>query len=156
MRKIHLDNTVVGWTAMTLGLITATTPAWAQTSPVGAGFTLGFGAMTVMYSGWSLIARDPTRDHWALSVVGLILAIAPWIGGYAGDTAAWVSWIGGLALMGLAGAAYIADEANEVTEAERIKALVEYRIRHGDGPPTAARPRQQVALASRVDQSVVV
>jgi hypothetical protein len=156
MRKIHLDNTAVGWTAMTLGLITATTPAWAQTSPVGAGFTLGFGAMTVMYSGWSLIARDPTRDHWALSVVGLILAIAPWIGGYAGDTAAWVSWIGGLALMGLAGAAYIADEANEVTETERIKALVEYRIRHGDGPPTAARPRQQVALASRVDQSVVV
>ena len=72
MRKIHLDNTAVGWTAMTLGLITATTPAWAQTSPVGAGFTLGFGAMTVMYSGWSLIARDPTRDHWALSVVGLI------------------------------------------------------------------------------------
>jgi hypothetical protein len=120
------------------------------------GGVVGFGAMTVMYSGWSLIARDPTRDHWALSVVGLILAISPWIGGYAGDTAAWVSWIGGLALMGLAGAAYIADESNEVTETERIKALVEYRIRHGDGPPTAARPRQQVALASRVDQSVVV
>ena len=156
MRKVHLNNAAVGWTAMALGLITATTPAWAQTSPVGAGFTLGFGAMTVMYAGWSLIARDPTRDHWALSVVGLILAIAPWIGGYAGDTAAWVSWLGGLALMGLAGAAYVADQANQVTETERIKALVDYRIRHGDGGPTAARPRQQVALASRVDQSVVV
>jgi hypothetical protein len=38
-------------------------------------------------------------------VVGLVLAIAPWIGGYAGDGAA-VSWIGGVALMVLAGAAY--------------------------------------------------
>jgi hypothetical protein len=61
-----------------------------------------------------------------------------------------VSWIGGLALMGLAGAAYIADEANEVTETERIKALVEYRIRHGDGPPTAARPRQQRGPVNRL------
>ncbi len=136
MRNIHLDNTAVGWTAMALGLITATTPAWADTTPVGAGFTLGLGAMTMMYAGWSLIARDPTRDHWAMSVVGLILAIAPWIGGYAGDAAAGVSWVGGLALMSLAGAAYIADEANEVTKTERIKALVEYRVRHGAaGPP---------------------
>ena len=81
---------------------------------MGVGFTLGLGAMTAMYAGWSLIARDPTRDHWAMSVVGLVLAIAPWIGGYAGDAAAWVSWLGGAGLMLLAGAAYIADEQNEV------------------------------------------
>ena len=129
--KVRLDSTAVGRTAMALGLITATTPAWAETSPVAAGFTLGLGAMTVMYAAWSLIARDPTRDQWAMSVVGLVLAIAPWIGGYAGDTAAWVSWIGGVTLMGLAGAAYIADERNEITRTERIKALVEYRVRHG-------------------------
>jgi hypothetical protein len=131
MRKVHLNNTVVGWISMALGVITATTPAWAQTSPVGAGFTLGLGAMTVMYGGWSLIARDPTRDHWAMSVVGLVLAIAPWIGGYAGDAAAWVSWIGGLGLMVLAGTAYLADERSEVTRTERINALVDYRVRHG-------------------------
>jgi len=134
VKAIYGNHSVVGWTSIALGLITATTPAWAQTSPVGAGFTLGLGAMTVMYGAWSLIARDPTRDHWAMSVVGLVLAIAPWIGGYAGDSAAWVSWIGGIALMVLAGAAYIADEANEVTETERIKALVNYRVRHGQGP----------------------
>jgi hypothetical protein len=40
-----------------------------------------------------------------------------------GDGAAWVSWIGGVALVMLAGAAYIADEAGAVTETERIKAL---------------------------------
>ncbi len=79
-----------------------------------------------MYGGWSLIARDPTRDHWAMSVVGLELAIARWIGGYAGDGAAWCR-VGGVALMVLAGAAYIADEAGAVTESERIKALANTR-----------------------------
>jgi hypothetical protein len=131
MKKLHLSNTAVGWTTMALGLGTAVTPAWAQTTAVGAGFTLGLGAMTLMYGGWSLIARDPTRDHWAMSVVGLVLAIAPWIGGYAGDGAAWVSWIGGVALMVLAGAAYIADEAGAVTATERIRALAKYQAQHG-------------------------
>src|SRR6476661_1741336 len=103
MRKLNMSKTAVGWMSMALGLVIAVTPVWAQTTAVGAGFTLGLGAMTLMYGGWSLIARDPTRDHWAMSVVGLVLAIAPWIGGYAGDGAAWVSWIGGVVLMLLAG-----------------------------------------------------
>ena len=131
MRKLDMSKTAVGWTSMALGLLIAVTPVWAQTTPVGAGFTLGLGAITLMYGGWSLIARDPTRDHWAMSVVGLVLAIAPWIGGYAGDGAAWVSWIGGAALMVLAGTAYIADEAGAVTETERIKALAKYQAQHG-------------------------
>jgi hypothetical protein len=144
MRKLNMSKTAVGGTSMALGLLIAVTPAWAQTTVAGAGFTLGLGAMTVMYGGWSLIARDPTRDHWAMSVVGLVLAIAPWIGGYAGDGAAWVSWIGGVALMMLAGAAYIADEAGAVTETERIKALAKYQAQHGislqDGSTAPAAP----------------
>src|SRR5258708_8228163 len=68
----HLNNTAVGWTAIAVGLATAVTPAWVTTTPVGAGFTLGLGAMTVIYGMWSLIAPDPTRDHWALTVVGLV------------------------------------------------------------------------------------
>jgi hypothetical protein len=139
VRKIYMSNTVVGWVSMALGLLTATTPAWADTTPVGAGFTLGLGAMTMIYAAWSLIARDPTRDHWAMSVVGLVLAIAPWIGGFAGDAAAWMSWIGGTGLMLLAGAAYITDEKNELTRTERIKSLVDYRIRHG---AASSRPRE--------------
>jgi hypothetical protein len=38
---------------------------------------LGLGAMAVIYGVWSLIARDPTRDQWALSVVGLVLGLSP-------------------------------------------------------------------------------
>src|ERR1700681_483525 len=123
----HLNKTAVGWTAITLGLVTGITPAWATTTRVGAGFTLGLGAMTVMYGMWSLIARDPTRDHWALSVVGLVLAIAPWVGGFAGDGAAWVAWTTGLPLLVLAGAAYINDEAANVAETVRVKELATYQ-----------------------------
>ena len=142
MKKLDMSKTV-GWTSMALGLVIALTPAWAQTTAVGAGFTLGLGAMTLMYGGWSLIARDPTRDHWAMSVVGLVLAIAPWIGGYAGDGAAWMSWIGGAALMMLAGAAYIADEAGAVTETERIKALAKYQPSMAFHCTTPQRSRPQ-------------
>jgi hypothetical protein len=126
----HLGKTTVGWTAITLGLATAIASAWATTTPVGAGFTLGLGAMTVMYGVWSLIARDPTTDHWALSVVGLVLGISPWVGGYAGDGAAWVAWIAGLALLALGAAAYIADEAANVAETVRVKALATYQLQH--------------------------
>jgi hypothetical protein len=129
------NKTAVGWTAITLGLVTAITPTWATTTPVGAGFTLGLGAMTVIYGVWSLIARDPTRDHWAVSVVGLVLGISPWVGLYAGDEAAWVAWIAGLALLALGGAAYVADEAVNVAETVRVKALASYQLQHPHSSP---------------------
>jgi hypothetical protein len=136
----HPNNAAVGWTAIALGLATAITPAWASTTPVGAGFTLGLGAMTVIYGMWSLIARDPTRDHWALTVVGLVLEIAPWVGGFAGDGAAWVAWTTGLLLMALAGTAYINDEAANIAETVRVKELATYQAQHPASPSDADRP----------------
>src|ERR1700682_2362736 len=136
--KGHLNNTAVGWTAIALGLATAVSPAWAPTTPVGAGFTLGLGAMTVMYGMWSLIARDPTRDHWALSVVGLVLGISPCVGVCSGDDAPWVPWIAGLALLALGGAEYIADEAGNLAETVRVKALATYQLQH----PQSSGPRE--------------
>jgi SPW repeat len=153
MRNLPMNKSTVGWASMALGLGIAVTPTWAQTTAVGAGFTLGLGAMTLMYGGWSLIARDPTRDHWAMSVVGLVLAIAPWIGGYAGDGAAWVSWIGGVALMLLAGAAYIADEAGAVAETERIKALAKYQAQHGISLHDAITVPTQLVDSADIDPS---
>jgi hypothetical protein len=125
-----LSKATVGWLAIVLGLVTMITPAWAATTPVGAGFTLGLGAMAVMYGVWSLVARDATRDHWALSVVGLVLGLSPWVGLYAGDDASWVAWFAGLALLVLGGAAYIADEDQNVMETERVNALANYLVQH--------------------------
>ena len=138
----HLNNTAVGWSAVALGAGTAVTPVWAETTPVGVGFTLGAGALAVIYGLWGLLARDPTRDHWALSVVGLVLAISPWVGGFAGDAAAWVAWIAGLALLVIGGAAYVADEATNVAENVRIKTLATYLARH---PRTAAEHERRIS-----------
>lgn len=124
------NNRVVGVVALALGVFTAITPAWAETTPVGTGATVGLGALTAMYALWSLIARDPTKDHWALSVVGLIMVMAPWLGMFAGDAAAWVSWIVGAAVMVLGGASYVRDEAGNISEESRMQQRATYQSQY--------------------------
>jgi len=124
------NTRVPGVAALALGLFTATTPAWAATTPVSAGATVGLGALTAMYAVWSLLARDPTKDHWALSVVGLIMLMSPWIGMFAGSAAAWVGWIVGTVVMVLGGAAYVRDETGNLAEEARVQQLATYQVQH--------------------------
>ncbi|MBD0323819.1 MAG: SPW repeat protein [Aldersonia sp.] len=131
------NGRAVGVAALVIGLVTAVTPAWASTTPVGRSATMGLGALMAIYALWSLIARDPTKDHWALSVVGLILFMAPWVGMFAGDAAAWVSWVAGLLVMLLAAAAYVRDEATNVAETARATELAAYVARR-DGARDAS------------------
>ena len=155
----HLNNTAVGWSAIALGAATALTPVWAETTPVGVGFTLGAGALAMIYGLWGLLARDPTRDHWALSVVGLVLAISPWVGGFAGDAAAWVAWIVGLALLVIGGAAYVDDEATNVADNVRIRMLAAYLARHpraADDLDRRISEGKQPAMRGYLDSDAVV
>ncbi|MET8796920.1 SPW repeat protein [Nocardia sp. NPDC004568] len=122
-------NSIVGWAAMVLGIATAATPVWLATTAAGTGLTLGLGALTVVYAMWSLLARNPTKDHWALSVIGLMLFISPWVGGFAAEGAGWVAWTTGLLLALLAGTAYVSDEAGNIAETARVEELVAYRLR---------------------------
>lgn len=125
-----LNNNTVGWTALALGAATAVAPAWADTTPVGASITTGLGAMIAIFAMWSLIARDPTKDHWALSVVGLMLFLAPWFGMFAGDGAAWMAWIAGSLVMLLGGARYVLDESTNIAETTRVNELVKYMVKY--------------------------
>jgi len=109
----------IGVAALILGLFTMSASFWSGTTAAGAGFTLGFGAIASLYALWSLLARDPTKDHWSLTVVGLALFISPWLGQFAGDGAAWTSWVAGALIMGLAAFAYTHDESANVTEITR-------------------------------------
>jgi len=129
---MRISSNVIGGAALTLGVVTASTPAWAATTPVSAAATVGLGAMTAVYALWSLIARDPTKDHWALSVVGFVLFLTPWVGGFAGSAAGWVAWIIGAAITVLAGGAYVADEADSVTIRDEVDRRVAY-LRERDG-----------------------
>ena len=138
MKQI-MNNTVVGWAAIVVGLVSAITPAWASPSPAAAGFTLGMGAMAVLYGVWSLIAHDPTRDHWALSVVGLILGISPWLAMFADERAAWAAWVCGLLLASISGAAYVRDEGDDATETERVRTMATYMAEHPRDTAAAER-----------------
>ena len=92
--------------------------------------SLFLGALTALYALWSLIARDPTKDHWALSVVGLVMFMSPWIGMFAGSAAAWVAWIVGAVVVVLGGVSYVRDEARNLAEAARIQQLATYQAQH--------------------------
>ncbi|MDO1480556.1 SPW repeat domain-containing protein [Rhodococcus ruber] len=116
---MKISNSFAGAIALILGIATMTASVWFDTTAVGSGVTLGLGAIAAIYALWSLIARDPTKDHWSLSVVGLILFISPWIGQFAGDGAAWTAWIAGALIMLVGGTAYLADESAGVTASTR-------------------------------------
>jgi hypothetical protein len=77
--------------------------------------------------------------------------MAPWVGGFAGDGAAWVAWTTGLLLMVLAGAAYINDEAANVAETVRVKKLATYLAQHPQSSPSSECSPQ--LLASNAGQS---
>lgn len=121
---------LAGGAAVLLGLVTMSAGIWADTTPIGSGLTLGFGALATLYALWSLIARNPTKDHWALSVVGLVLFVVPWVGQYAGDAAAWTSWISGALIMLIAGTAYVHDESDDLTEKTEHHDRETYRAEH--------------------------
>ncbi|EME66257.1 MULTISPECIES: SPW repeat domain-containing protein [Rhodococcus] len=116
---MKISNSFAGAIALILGIVTMTASVWFDTTAVGSGVTLGLGAIAAIYALWSLIARDPTKDHWSLSVVGLILFISPWIGQFAGDGAAWTAWIAGALIMLVGSSAYLADESADVTASTR-------------------------------------
>lgn len=135
MRLFHNPN-LVGWVALLIGVLTAVTPMWATTTPIAGAAAIGLGALTAVYAMWSLIARDPTKDHWALSVVGLILFLSPWVGGFAtAGAVAWVAWIAGLATALLGGFAYVQDEAADRARKEVLRGHFAYLRQYGEGTP---------------------
>nr|WP_271213720.1 SPW repeat protein [Rhodococcus wratislaviensis]GLK40935.1 hypothetical protein GCM10017611_78100 [Rhodococcus wratislaviensis] len=126
---MNMSTRWTGAAALILGLVTMSASFWSDTTTAGTGFTLGFGAIASLYALWSLIARDPTKDHWSLTVVGLVLFIAPWVGQFAGDGAAWTSWIAGALIMGLSAYAYTHDESANVTEITKEQNRSTYETR---------------------------
>jgi hypothetical protein len=124
---MRVPGSWVGWTALVVGIAAVMAVTVAHSSPVGVGLTMGFGALTAIYALWSLLDIDPTHDHWALSVVGVTLFVAPWVGGFVGDGAAWTAWTCGLVVTVLGGAAYLRDEELNLTRTVRENAAALYR-----------------------------
>ncbi|UGT62587.1 SPW repeat domain-containing protein [Nocardia asteroides] len=146
MTKSKLTPTrALALAGMAAGVFTMVAPAWAVTTAAGAALLLGIGSLIVIFALWSLVARDPTKDHWALSVAGFMLFSAPWVGGFAGDGAAWVAWLLGAAVTLAGGSVYVLDEDIELAQAQRVQQMVTYMRAHDhtrtDPAPAADRPR---------------
>jgi hypothetical protein len=126
-------SALAGWISravFVVGIVTIVSGATVvHSSPVGVAVTVGLGGMTVVIAVWSLLAVDPTRDYLTLAVLGFALFNGPWVGGFAGDGAAWTAWASGgiVTVLGVAG--YLRGESLDFTRTVRDDAQARYRER---------------------------
>jgi hypothetical protein len=84
------------WVAVAVGLITALSPLWTTQMGASTALMVIFGVLLIVSGLINLAMPGMPVVEWAQIVVGLLLFISPWLGGYtAASGAAWTSWIGG-------------------------------------------------------------
>ncbi|MCA4727295.1 SPW repeat domain-containing protein [Mycolicibacterium fortuitum] len=110
-----------------LAVVLAATGSHSHSSAVGAGLTAGLGFLIAVLALWSMLAVDPTHDHWTLTIAGFALLVAPWMAGFVDDRAAWIAWTGGLVVTVLSGIAYLSDDSSGLSETIRDKSIAVYR-----------------------------
>lgn len=134
--KNLMKNKISEWLmlAVSLAVIIASLLVSGNAAVTMIAVTLG--ALAAVTSVWALTARDASRDHWTLAVIGLMMVMvpliaAPLIGAPIWSAVALVSWIGGAVLMLLGGAAYTRnDHAGEpAKEAARLQKIYEEEYR---------------------------
>jgi SPW repeat len=102
-----------------------------QSSPAAVTVTVGLGGFTAVIAMWSMLAADPTRDYFTLSVAGLALFLAPWLTDFAGNEAAWAAWIPGVIAATLGVAGYLRGESLNFARTARADAHARYRQQFG-------------------------
>jgi hypothetical protein len=99
----NLARPWIGGAALVLGVGGIAASMAVASTQAGQGLTVGFSAFIAFFGLLSLLARNPTPDHWGLFVSGFILFLLPWLGaGFAPDQgAAWTAWTVGFVAMTL-------------------------------------------------------
>lgn len=86
------------WVNLVLGAYVALAPLW--TAGATAGWFVTLGLLVVAGSLWALATASSQASEWSVLVVGVVLFLAPWLGGFAAATgAAWTAWLVGLAVV---------------------------------------------------------
>jgi hypothetical protein len=119
----------IGRAALVVGLATVLLGIAAPTTAAGIALTIGLGALTAVFAVWSLLAVDPTRDFLALACAGFALLLAPSVGGFVGDNAAWTAWVSGALVTALGVAGYLRGERLDFAATVRDDAETQYRKR---------------------------
>lgn len=117
----------IGRAALVVGLACVLLGIAAHTTAAGIAVTVGLGGLTAVFAVWSLLAVDPTHDFLTLACTGFALFLAPWVGGFAGDTAAWTAWVSGALVAALGVAGYWRGERMDFAATVRADASARYR-----------------------------
>ncbi|MCV7171873.1 hypothetical protein H7I41_18320 [Mycobacterium manitobense] len=116
--------------ALALGAVAVVLAAtFVRTSSAATVVIAGAGVLIAVTALWSLLAADPTRDYFKLSVVGLALFMAPWVVGFTAGVGAWTAWSLGFAATALGVAGYLRGEYLDAATVVRDDARTRYRER---------------------------
>ncbi|MBT2500826.1 SPW repeat protein [Agromyces sp. ISL-38] len=85
------------WVAVVVGLAVALSALFVPPMGASVAMMVSLGILLIISGLVNLASPGLVAMEYVQGVLGLLLIISPWIGGYAGtsDAAAWVSWIGG-------------------------------------------------------------
>lgn len=86
------------WAALVIGLVVLLTPLWFDTgSTAGTWMMVIVGALLAVAALWSLAVPGALSSEWAHAIIGVLMVLTPWIGGFASEMgAALTAWIGGV------------------------------------------------------------
>ncbi|MHB1235306.1 MAG: SPW repeat protein [Microbacteriaceae bacterium] len=84
------------WVAVVAGLYAALAPSWTTQAGASAAMMIVLGVLLIIAGLWSLAMPGMVAMEWVVAVLGALLFISPWVGGYANQAgAAWTSWVCG-------------------------------------------------------------
>jgi hypothetical protein len=84
------------WVAVVIGLFAALSTIWMTPAGASVALMVTFGILLIASGLWNLARPGTVAMEWAQGVLGALLFLSPWIGGYASQAGvAWTSWIGG-------------------------------------------------------------
>lgn len=89
------------WVNVILGAYLALAPVWTAGAPAGWFVTLGI--LVAAVGAWALGSVSSRASEWTQIILGAVVFLAPWMGGFAAAAgAAWTAWILGVAIVVLA------------------------------------------------------
>ena len=85
------------WVAVAAGLYAALSTLWTTESGASTAFMVTLGILLIIAGLWNLAMPRLAYMEWIEAILGFVLFLAPWLGGYANQTgAAATSWICGI------------------------------------------------------------
>ncbi|MCU1526553.1 MAG: hypothetical protein JWP75_316 [Frondihabitans sp.] len=91
------------WVAVVVGVVVALSAIVIPATGASLALMLILGILLIVAGVAHLVRPRLTAMEWSQGALGILLFIAPWLGGYSSSVgAAWVSWAGGVVTVAIA------------------------------------------------------